>query len=271
MTEQIQAPANAETANSNTREPISTPDINNPPASADFQVPEAYKEKGWATKVKSSDDLWKMLDNSQSLIGKKSVVPDFTSLKPEEINTYFEGLRPKEKTAYKFSEHTPEEQRGELAEMFYNSNLSDKQAELLIKQYEAFQEKTIGKMVDKDDFVNRLKTSFGDDYEAKTKPIIEGIRKTLDKQDLEILDKMPNEYLAVIYRMADKYNQSYGAKPETGGGANPTNNAPSSKEDIAKSAKDLRDKIESLKTRAHTQEEKSALVKQLIELTTKQG
>lgn len=233
----------------------------------EFNIPDAYKEKNWASKVKSQDDLWKMLDNSQSLIGKKSVVPDFATAKPEEIQTYFESLRPKDKTAYKFDDAIPDEQKAELVDLLYNSNISDKQAELLLKNYNSLQEKLMAKMVDKDDFINRLKTSFGNDYEKKTAPIIEGLRKTLGKSELEVLDKMPNEYLEVIYKLADKYNQVYGAKAETGAGANQAGSSNKTTDEVTADIAKVRADLDGLKIRPHTAQERQVLVDKLKELT----
>jgi len=34
-----------------------------PPASPDFKVPDAYKDKPWANKIKTEEDLYKQIDN----------------------------------------------------------------------------------------------------------------------------------------------------------------------------------------------------------------
>lgn len=42
------------------------------PQANSFSVPQEYAGKGWIEKVKSVDDLWKVADNAQSLIGKRA-------------------------------------------------------------------------------------------------------------------------------------------------------------------------------------------------------
>ncbi len=42
-----------------------------PAAPTDFSIPEAYKEAGWAKDLKSHDDLFKMMDETKAMVGKR--------------------------------------------------------------------------------------------------------------------------------------------------------------------------------------------------------
>ena len=46
---------------------------NQPAKSAEFTIPETYKDKSWTKNIKSQEDLFKSYDNAQSLIGKKTI------------------------------------------------------------------------------------------------------------------------------------------------------------------------------------------------------
>jgi len=44
--------------------------------SESFAIPEQYADRGWASKVKSQDDLFKQIDNLDSMIGKRESPPE---------------------------------------------------------------------------------------------------------------------------------------------------------------------------------------------------
>lgn len=96
MTEEVVAAAHATPAPESAAAPVATPT----PAPSDFAIPEAYKDKPWASKVKSHDDLWKQLENTQSLIGKKAIAPDFKTATPQEIEDYYSQMRPADKAEF---------------------------------------------------------------------------------------------------------------------------------------------------------------------------
>lgn len=64
-----------------------------PAPANDFSIPQEYADRGWSSKIKSTDDLFKAYDNAQSLIGKKSVAPA-EDAPQEEWDAYYSALRP---------------------------------------------------------------------------------------------------------------------------------------------------------------------------------
>ena len=65
--------------------------------SSDFALPDEYKESKWAQKVKSQDDLFKLIENQDALIGKKTIKPiDYETATPEQITEYHKSLAPED-------------------------------------------------------------------------------------------------------------------------------------------------------------------------------
>ena len=70
-----------------------------------FSIPDKYKDAGWAKDIKSSEDLWKMNANAQSLIGKRPAGIPSNDASEEEWEKFYNTLgRPEEPSAYKFSD-----------------------------------------------------------------------------------------------------------------------------------------------------------------------
>jgi hypothetical protein len=227
-----------------------------------FAIPEPYKEKGWAKNLKNEEDLWKMLDNTQALVGKKTVALDFAKATPKEIDDYYNQLRPADKAAYDFAE-IPDDQKEVYADLLHKHGISAKQGSDLVKEYAALQKTQLEKAYDKDAFVDELKNSFGPNYEEPVKKITNALSRNLNDQDKKILDSMPNQYIGAVYRLADKIISAYGAQ-ELGTAANaPTASTPIDKETMASQ---FRQEIRAMKTRPHTQAELSELTSKLTNL-----
>lgn len=233
----------------------------------DFKIPDAYKEKGWAKNVKSVDDLFKIHDDAQALIGKKKIVPDFDNATEQEIESYFDQLRPKDGYDGLFPDGTDDGKKKTLGELLQKSGLSKVQAKRLVEGYSAMEQETVQKMFDKDDFLNTLKESFGGNFEKQAGETAVLIKKNLNDADRAALDEVPNKYLGLIYRLANNLNQAYGASESgiLGEGKTP------SVVDVSAQKKDVRAQLEALGKRPHTAEEKQALVDQLDKLYQKEA
>lgn len=232
-----------------------------------FAIPEAYKDKGYTKNLKTQDDVWKMLDNAQTLAGKKMVVPDFDKGDPKEIEEYVNNLRPKDKAAYKLSDVVPEEDRGAIIDAIHEAGLPAPIANKLMDKLVALTSGAVNKMYDKDGFMGELKTSFGDDYEKVGGATAKIIAANVNTNDKALLEKMPNQYLALIYRITNSMAKAYGAK-ETGAGGEGGEGGGSAT-DKTEAAKELRKQIRELENRNHTAEEKMDLQNQLAALYKK--
>lgn len=253
MTDEIQTPAPA--SNPAPAAPASTPDATpsapaTQPAAAPtepkaFSVPEAYKDKAWASKIKTEDDVYKQIDNLQSLVGKKSVVPDFTKAAPEEIDAYLASTRPADKAAYKLAEGSPDYYRDAL----YDAGITEFQANKLIETVQAKQEAEFAALKDPVKFDESLKTVFGDAWETKSKEVFAFMQQANGWTETEkgIFDQLANDAQLIMYKNAKgameqiaKVKEEYGAKES---GSQGENDSTPVKEDLDAKASELLDKI----------------------------
>lgn len=181
------------------------------PDQAEFTLPDEYKDKSWASKVKSQDDLYKQLDNLNSLVGKKVVIPDHATATPQELETFYSSLRPKEKTDYKFSEDTPDELKATYSDWAYEAGLSPLQLEKLAAKLNETSKAKYESDRSVEGFEGILKESFGDSYKATGAEAHKVLMKNLNETDKAVLDKLPNDVAGMVYRLAANLNKAYGA------------------------------------------------------------
>jgi len=112
---------------------------NEPPA---FVVPDAYKDRGWVEKVKSPDDLWKTLDNAQSLLGKRPAGIPANDAPQEEWDAFFKVARPESPDKYALSEIEGLPQgidltpyKADAQKLMFEAGLTQRQADAMWKQY----------------------------------------------------------------------------------------------------------------------------------------
>lgn len=224
-----------------------------------FQVPEAYREKPWASKIKSDEDAWKALDNAQALIGKKSIVPDFETASTEEVEQYLQTLRPKDMNAYEISD-TPQEFQEAYKKLFYDSGLSKPQAQKLYEGYKKFEASTLEQSMSKEGFLSEMGKSFGDKSETYIAKVRNEIKRTLPQEDIEMLDKLPNNYLGAVYRLVAKQLDAYGIKDSGFGAGHGGGNLSVSTSDLQKQVNETRQAMVDLQRRPHTEQERSGLM-----------
>lgn len=238
-------------------------------ATPDFIVPEAYKEKPWAAKIKSPDDLWKQVEGLQSVVGKKHLTPDFTTATPEEVENYFKEIRPKDKADYKLPDNTTEQMKNTQAEMFYDSGLNVYQAEKLAKRYREHEDGVIREMTDRTKFSEMLKTTHGD----QTTKVIDLVNRSaeinlgVDSEEYKSIYRLPNQSLVGIYTLVNKILAQHGiteigAAGGTGGGGSST--------DYVADAAGIRKQIIEIDRRPHTTQEKQTLIDKLHQVNMRQ-
>lgn len=219
-------------------------------SSSEFQVPEAYAGKTWAQEISKNENpseaLWKMLDNSQALIGKRVFAPPAQEAPQEEWDKFFNSMRPESPEGYQFGqvEGLPEQIdmadiQKKASQFFHKHGLTPKQADGLFKDYvldlveqskgmsEKSKEQNAALDKEFDDLVNQ---HFGDQYEIKAKEAIsfistkmpEGLRSAFS--DAENNPKMLASLVALV-DVANKeigdIKRKYGAEDTLGGGDAP--------------------------------------------------
>ena len=123
--------------------PPSTPAPSTPstPSTNEFSIPESYTGKGWTEKVKSVDDLWKLADNSQSLLGRRTAPAE--DAPKEEWEAFYKTVgRPEAPDKYQLKdvEGIPEgfdltEFKGKAQQLMFEAGLNQKQANDLYQAY----------------------------------------------------------------------------------------------------------------------------------------
>lgn len=192
------------------------PDGQQPPA-PDFKIPDAYKDKPWASKVKSMDDVFKQLDNLDTLAGKKAIIPDLKNATPEQKEAFYQQLRPKDASAYVIPDEisgfpiAPAVKEG-VGKMFLENGISEVQGNAVINAYNEIGKAQVAEQFNPEGMKTQLTEAFGKDWEAITRQTRNTIKGMMTPADQEMLDKMPNNYLAPIYRTLGNVIKKYGIR-----------------------------------------------------------
>lgn len=226
----LAAPVQTDTATNGFAEPQIQAPVN------DFKVPEAYAGKPWVEKIKSQDDVWKTLDNAQSLIGKKQQIVPSDGATEEDWNNFYKTIgRPEDAKGYKFKPVENLPQGIDLApihekasSIFHKAGLTPKQAETVWDMYIKDELETVSKTtgetkeqqakLDKefDEVVNK---EFGDKYDTASKNAQDMINKyvpeSLRGAYSEIAEK-PKALAAVIKALDSAHAEIDRVKKEYG-------------------------------------------------------
>lgn len=179
----------------------------------EFVVPAEYSEKGWAKNIKSEADLWKSMDNAQSLIGKKTIgIPDFEKANDEELNSYYSHTRPKEAGEYDLDKRYNDEERKALQEVFYKNGLTKSQAKNVMEQVQSHIDAEFNEEYGKESLENSFKSQFGDNWEKDIVPIKDALKACLSEEQLHsISEDLPNKAIIALFGVTKSIMDKYGA------------------------------------------------------------
>jgi len=242
----------------------------------DFVVPEAYRERGWAGKVKSVDDAFKLIDNQDQLIGKKVLTAiDYTKATPEEIAEHHAKLAPQDRSAYKFNK--PDDPVSiAVADVFMKAGINEHQGNQILSQLHPvimkMQEDQGAQATSEEGYIKLSQEAFGDKFK-ETLGRVEAVLKqnAPDDASKKVFDDLPNDQRIAVDKTVNKIVEGYenriaqilrehgitesGAQGEGGQGK-----VSSSVDD---QRKDLRAQIRKIDARPHTASEKQALIDKL--------
>lgn len=228
---------------------------NNPPT---FAVPETYKDKGWAGKVKSMDDVFKLVDNLDGLAGKKMVVPDLEKCSEAEIKEFTDSLRGQTKVEdYKFPEGSDSGFTKEVAQAFHDVGIPASLGNKVIEKYVGIAQKIAESNVSKEGLEGEWKKSFGDNYQESAGKTTNIIKEHLSVDDKKLFESLPNDTLGLVYRLANSMRTAYGANESGKAGENQGTGRGT---DIEATRKSLRTQIADMKTHPHDASEYQKLV-----------
>jgi len=108
----------------------------------EFTIPDSYKDRGWAEKIKSTDDLWKGYDNAQSLIGKRPAGIPSNDASDDDWNQFYKAMGRPDEPKYDFNdpEGLPEgfdtsSFKEQAAQILHKAGLNTKQADAVYQEY----------------------------------------------------------------------------------------------------------------------------------------
>lgn len=250
------------TAEQKPPEPTKTPGLEQP--QGEFKVPDEYKDKPWAAKVKSLDDLYKQIDTLDALKGKKSIAPNLKDATPEEREAFYAQLRGKEASEYQMpttSVPIPEDTQPAVAKLFMDNGISPTQAEPFLKGYLELREKQIAQYYNPDDFKKSMETAFGPEWEKTTGQVRNTIKGMMNPEDQKALDAIPNHLLGLVYRTLGNTVKAYGIKETDSAHFQGSGKAaPSNVNDVRQG---LRDQLSALSMRPHTDAEQQDILTKL--------
>jgi hypothetical protein len=242
---------------------VSQPAAETPPVAAaaeqannnEFKIPDEYKDKGWARNIKNHDDVYKMLDNSQSMIGKKLGVPDWEKSTPEEIEAFYSKTRPENPDDYTLQD-LGEDDSAFFKDLFHKNGISTKQAEALVGGYKQSIDKAIQPLFSADGYKEEMTNRFGDKYEAITNKVADFIKAEASETDRKLLEQLPNNVLGIVNQLIHTTLERHGIKDGDIGGSTAAKTA-STEVDFGAYVKEM----ESLKRRPHEIEDKHAIMR----------
>jgi hypothetical protein len=217
---------------------------------AAFAIPETYKTKEYLKDAKSYDDVFKMLDGAQTLIGKRPAgIPD-DKASPEDWDRFYATAgRPEKAELYEFDDAAlPEGQKrdpefaGKIKGIMHKAGLSTRQAKQLQTEYD----KLIGEgMAAQTKSAQEADAKFETDAQAlfgARKDEALGIAKNLLGAHLPEsmkghIEKLGNQELLMLASVLDSVNAKYIKEdgPNKGGGGGSAKSAV----EIEKEATDL--------------------------------
>lgn len=229
---------------------------------SEFVLPDEHKDKPWASKVKSQDDLYKQIENLTAVAGKKNAYPEADAT-TEQLDEYFNGLRPESKDAYDFGEDHPNpEFAGAVGDLLFDAGLSKHQADKLIPAYQAMEKAALDEATSAEGYKAEMTGIFGEKYDAGVVAVTNEHKQHLSTEDQQLMEAIPNQYLGMIYRLTTSMQKAYGAN-EGGGGNHSAKGGTTSAVDVNKQRSGLRQEITDLGKGMHTAQQKQDLIDKL--------
>lgn len=237
------------------------------PVERKFEVPEAYREKGWAKNIKTEEDFWKSMDSAQSAMGKKYLPPDLEKMSDDDRAKYFDSVRPKDVTDYQFPEGTDDAEKAIYGKMLHDAGITKYQAAKLMDKFientnqykaEAFSPEGLEKV---------LKSSFGEEYKEKAGELGRVLKSRISEDDWKIFDtSLTNAQQGLVFRIVDSLNQAYGAKEGDG-----ATNSERSPVNVDAQLSELNKQMQSLVRAPHTIAQKAELQNKINSLHKMKG
>ena len=219
----------------NQNEPASQPtDASQEPTNS-FAIPDDYKDRGWAEKIKSNDDLFKAYDNAQSLIGKRPAGIPSQDASDDEWNQFYKAMGRPDEPNYQFTDpeglpegFDPTPFKEQAAKILHEAGLTPKQADKVYNEYLKMELESTGSQQEQsaeqqkalDEQYDQLtKEHFGEDAEKYETLLKEDFSKHVPqslKETFAKLADMPDVLTALMAYTKGKQGEIERVKKEYG-------------------------------------------------------
>lgn len=220
----------------------------NQPTENSFSIPDDYKDRGWTEKVKSQDDVWKLLDNSQSLIGRRPAGIPSQDASDDDWEQFYKAMGRPDEAKYEFTtpEGLPEDFdvspfKDQASEILHKAGLTPKQADKVFNEYLKLELEGVGKQQEQSaeqqaaldkQYEELTKEHFGDDAEKYENLIKEDFSKHVPQSLKETFAKLTDHPDVLTALMAyakgknaeiERVKKEYGQEGSITTGSQPTN------------------------------------------------
>lgn len=181
----------------------------------DFTLPEEYKDKSWAEKVKSPEDAYKQIENLTALVGKKTIAPiDYETATTEEIAAHHATLAPADGvSSYQWGEGSMTEITGPMGDVFMEAGINAHQQKLISGKFDEIVSKVAGDQTSADTsadgYMAIMKESFGDDYETSVAGVEKVLKEFASDDDKRAFDAMDNKARSSVDRTIHAVSKKY--------------------------------------------------------------
>jgi len=182
----------------------------------EFSLPDEYKDKPWAEKIKSQEDAYKQIENLTALVGKKTIQAiDYETASPEDIEAYHASLAPENGAeGYSWGEESMPEITKPMADIMLKAGINSHQQKLIAEGFDGLIGQIAGDRMEADTSAEgynaMMKESFGDDYE-KIAGTIEATLKEhiLSDDDKKVFDGVDNKTRVAMDRAIHSLMSKY--------------------------------------------------------------
>lgn len=248
------------------------------PAAAEptFTIPDEYKDRGFAAKIKTPEDLWKQLDNLDKLAGKKAIPTiDYSTATAEEIAAYHAKLAPQDRKAYEFP-NADDPVAGIIGDAFIAAGINEHQGKAIIQKLapvlEKMDEESKAASMSEEGYMKLSKEAFGENFkDAITKVEVALKTHAPDDASKKVFDDMTNDQRIAVDKTLNAILAAHDARVQkllkdhgiTETGAQAEGGKGTVAGNVADVRRELRQKIREMDSRPHTAQEKKILIDKL--------
>lgn len=127
---------------------------------------------------------------------------------PEQIEEIYLKNRPATADEYELND-LGEEEAAFFKQQFFDNKLTKSQGDALVKAYKESIEKAEAPLFSADGFKKEMSARFGENYQPQLDKISGFIKAEAAPEDAQLIDKLPNSVIGIVYGLIDKVMTRY--------------------------------------------------------------